>query len=634
MMRPVPRTPRPERARHWVWPAVLLGLALLVGIGYTLAVPLWQAPDEPGHFEQAALLARQGWPLRRSARDPALEQAILASLARHRFWPLVKEPWPTPLPEQMGDDPFLARSGRQVGDEPPGYYLPLTLLFRVTSDLDTQARLARGYSLALFLLTVAASWGAARELFPDDPFLAPAVTAFVGLLPTAAFMGGAVNNDVAAALVGTLYFWALVRLGRRGLRPGPVGVLILLAAASLGVKKTTAFLIPLTVLALVSAAWRQRGRRRKGLDWRWLAGLAVALAAVAGAGVLLFQAAGPEPAGWLDGALPGWEGRSRAAAHSGQYGLRVVDDDPAVAERLVQTLPAHALAGQEVVVSAFVRSPAGLETGRLGLVDDVGSHRQVFQVGEGWQEVQFHYRVPAGTTSLRLALGVGPGESEAQQGVLEFDDLHLESAGRDWLVNGGAEEAATLGASVGARMERWTGAIRLWMGPGTVRKLGQWVEWVGALPGAVLGGQVYWPRVALYALLTFAGFWGNFGWLTVPLSPGWYLLLALATLVAGIGWARWWLRSSSTQRWVCGWLAWGLVLALLQAFVPMVVRDWQPQGRYLLVALFPAAVCFALGWRAWIPAARARLGAVLFVASFVVLNVVCLVGYVFPYFQG
>jgi len=132
-----------------------------------------------------------------------------------------------------------------------------------------------------------------------------------------------VNNDVAAALVGALYFWALVRLGRRGLRPGPVGALILLAAASLGVKKTSAFLIPLTVLVLVSAAWRQRGRRRKGLDWRWLAGLAVALAAVAGAGVLLFQAAGPEPAGWLDGALPGWEGRSRAAAHSGQYGLRV-----------------------------------------------------------------------------------------------------------------------------------------------------------------------------------------------------------------------------------------------------------------------------------------------------------------------
>ncbi|MGQ9584904.1 MAG: DUF2142 domain-containing protein [Anaerolineae bacterium] len=625
----------------WAWPILLLTLSLLAGAGYALAVPLWQAPDEPGHFEQAALLARYGWPLPRNVQDPDLERAILDSLARHRFWAWVKAPWPSPLPARLADDPFLARSGRQVGDEPPGYYLPLAILLRATSDLDAQVWIARGYSLALFLLMVAASWSTARELFPHDPFLAPAITAFVGLLPTAAFLGAAVNNDVAAGLVGVLYAWVVVRLGRRGFRPSLAGVLALVAVVGLWTKKTAAFLFPLTVLVVASAAWRARvgSARRGGFRWRrlnaWLLGL---VAAALGVGLFL-QLPGPEPAAWLEGTLPGREGRSEAAAHSGRYGLRVADDDPTVAERLVQALPVEALAGQEVVLVAFVRSLEGAQTGRLVLIDDTGSHRQVFQVGENWQEVQLRYRVPADATSLRVALGAGTGDNVAEQGILHFDDVHLWAGGRDHLRNGGAEEAAPWAASLGARMERGGEALRLWLGPATVRKWARWHDWLTTLPRLAVEGQVDWPRAALYALLTFAGFWGNFGWLMVPLSAGWYLLLAWATLVAAVGCARWWLRpagevpANPAQRWTFGWLACGLALAVIQTFVPMLVRDWQPQGRYLLPALFPAAACFAVGWRAWVPAGRARMAAVGFVAAFVTLNGVCLVGYVIPYFR-
>ncbi|MGQ9713660.1 MAG: hypothetical protein ACUVST_02760, partial [Anaerolineae bacterium] len=88
------------------------------------------------------------------------------------------------------------------------------------------------------------------------------------------------------------------------------------------------------------------------------------------------------------------------------------------------------------------------------------------------------------------------------------------------------------------------------------------------------------------------------------------------------------------QRWTCGWLALALLLAAFQNLLPMLLRDWQPQGRYLLPALFPAAASFALGWRAWVPDVWARWGAMTFVAAFALLNLACLVGYVIPYFHG
>ncbi|NLE76712.1 MAG: DUF2142 domain-containing protein [Chloroflexi bacterium] len=632
-MSTTPPTPAAEPGNGRAWLAALLALTLMTGLAYSLAVPLWQAPDEPGHFEQAALLAQQGWPLRRSAQDAALEQAIIASLARQRFWHWVGEPWPQPLPASFAADPFLARSGRQVGDEPPAYYLPLALLLRLAPDMDAQARLARGYSLALLVLTAAVAWGAAREAFPNDPFLAPATAALVGLLPTAAFMGGAVNNDIAAALLGAAYAWALVRWCGSD-RPSLRSALPLAALALLGllVKKTLAFTLPLTALIFLTAWWRRP--RRLLRPAAALAGLALAVA-------VWWHLPGPEPAAWLDGALPGAAGRTPAAALSGSHGLQVVDRSPLAAPRLVQSLARNAaasLAGQEVAVKAWVRSPAGQQAGRLVLLTDDGNHRLSFVADERWRQVTLERRLPPETTFVRLALGAGAGEEVGEQGVLYADDVELWAGGRQWLINGGGEERAAWGPSAARRLAAYGQAARLLLGPGTTRKLGRWLDWLAALPTVLRSGGVPWPQMALYTLLTFASFWGNFGWLQVPLSPALYAALALFTLGGALGWVRWQRRPSAgaeaLQRRIGRWLALALGLALAQVAIPMVVQTWQPQGRYLLPALFPAAACLALGWRAWLPAGWVRWAAWAWVAALALLNGVCLWGYVLPAFRG
>ncbi|MBC7225001.1 MAG: hypothetical protein H5T59_12145, partial [Anaerolineae bacterium] len=527
----------------------------------------------------------------------------------------------------------------QVGDEPLAYYLPLAVLLRLASDVDTQAWLARAYSLVLFGLTVAAAWAAAQELFPDDPFLAPATTAFVGMLPMAAYMGMAINNDVAAALVGTLYGGVLVRMTKEGPVAACVIALVCTALAGLWVKKTAAYLLPLTGSVLLWAAWRHRrvwGSARQCR--RVLAWVAVGVGVGVLALCLLARVPGPEPSAWLDGTLPGREGRVRAAAWEGRYGFQAVDDSPTLAERLVQEVPSAPLRGKEVTLSAMARSPQGTEVGRLALVPDQGEAcRQVFQVGEVWREVQVRCRVPPEAQVLKVVLAAGPGEDPAERGRVYVDAVRLWADGApDLLRNGGAEEAATLGESFSVRWERALQVLRLWLGQGTARKVRRWTEWLAAVPRALLEGQVAWGRLALYTVLTFAGFWGNFGWLTVPLSPGWYVLLSLATLGSAAGLVRWWVQGKGQpwQRQACAGLALALALALFQNLVPMLVRDWQPQGRYLLPALFPAGALFAVGWRAWLPEAWARRGAAVFVASFVVLNLVCLVGYVIPYFHN
>ena len=105
------------QTRRWLLLVFLIG-SIHAG-AYALFVPLWQAPDEPGHFEAACLLSQVKRPLTGDDLSLPLQRDILANLAQHEFWTHVQTPWPASLPLAFVDDPFLARSGRQAGDEPP-----------------------------------------------------------------------------------------------------------------------------------------------------------------------------------------------------------------------------------------------------------------------------------------------------------------------------------------------------------------------------------------------------------------------------------------------------------------------------------------------------------------------------------
>ena len=111
---------------------------------------------------------------------------------------------------------------------------------------------------------------------------------------------------------------------------------------------------------------------------------------------------------------------------------------------------------------------------------------------------------------------------------------------------------------------------------------------------------------------TFQSFWGQFGWMGVPMHPPVYLALAALSALLGVGFLAWWLdrrrpRLTSLQQR-------GIVLLALSASLTVISYLWynltfvQHQGRYLFPALVPLALAGALGLEWW---ADRRVGVLL-----------------------
>ncbi len=169
---------------------------------------------------------------------------------------------------------------------------------------------------------------------------------------------------------------------------------------------------------------------------------------------------------------------------------------------------------------------------------------------------------------------------------------------------------------VAAQTGRMLLAALLLAGPWLVRNgtVYGWTDPLGlARHNAVVAGQ---PRtaewLARYGLgglaarflrTTFQSFWGQFGWMGVPMHPPVYLALAVLSALLGLGFLAWWLdrrrpRLTSLQRR-------GAVLLTLSATLTVLSYLWynltfvQHQGRYLFPALVPLALAGALGLEWW-----------------------------------
>jgi 4-amino-4-deoxy-L-arabinose transferase-like glycosyltransferase len=120
---------------------------------------------------------------------------------------------------------------------------------------------------------------------------------------------------------------------------------------------------------------------------------------------------------------------------------------------------------------------------------------------------------------------------------------------------------------------------------------------------------------------TFQSYWGQFGWMTIPLQASFYLLLLALTLVSAALFVAWWLHGRSAKRRLAGETQTKTgasiyspylvltetqsrrltLLAVLMgltalAFIWYNLQFVQHQGRYLYPALIPVATAFALGW--------------------------------------
>lgn len=189
-------------------------MLLVVGVLatlYSLSTPLWEAPDEVGHFQYVAhVAAGRGLPIQRigqlgEAHQPPLYYVIAAVAATTAD---LDDPTGafTPNPQFI----WAQRGGTEVN---------INLNTEAASfPLRGQAlavRLARGVSVLMGILTVAVTLALGREIFPERPLVALFGAALVGLTPQFLFISGAVNNDNLLTLAATGAWWQLARALRR-----------------------------------------------------------------------------------------------------------------------------------------------------------------------------------------------------------------------------------------------------------------------------------------------------------------------------------------------------------------------------------------------------------------------------------
>lgn len=178
-----------SRSPRAVLAAILVIYLILAGL-YALRTPLWQAPDEPAHFNYVREVAVAGRLPRLQPGD--YDQAYLDQIKARGFpadWPI--------------------DSIRYEGHQPPLYYALAAPVYLASQGwgLAGQVRALRLFGVLLGAGMLALLWASVRRLFPAQPWRAHVAAGFAATLPMHLAMMAAVNNDPLAELliVAALY---------------------------------------------------------------------------------------------------------------------------------------------------------------------------------------------------------------------------------------------------------------------------------------------------------------------------------------------------------------------------------------------------------------------------------------------
>jgi hypothetical protein len=567
-------------------PALVVAVALLHCLLYVWLVPPWQAPDEPAQFEYAALVARLGRVPAPSDLDAELDAQIGASLARQRFYEYLQGETPDPPPPTFSAARERFFMPRQVGGDPPLPYLLAAALLSALPLRSVEAQLVALRLLGSLWVAGAAlcAYVAGRAL-SDDRRVALGAGLLVALQPMFAFIGGAAGNDGLANLCGAATCCAaLLAINRPAWRRQAVAALALLLPLGLLVKST---LLPaallLTALGIGFAVLRA-ARLVPQPALRVSLGGALLLAGLAlPAGVLSRDRDPALAAEWHGTTAVSYAPRVDAAPSTGGPALVVYPGKVAL-----QALPDVAddwAQNYELAFSARVWSPDGA-SGRAVIDFGTDAVTVPFAGAQTPSPVLVRALIPLYCPYVHVAIF-------ADTGTLYADELAATSARRpdlNMLTNADAAGAAVRPGSLSARVSEY---LRL-------REL-RWLWQSGQLLAPL-------PRGPVLARIFFVSFWGQFGWMSVPLvgdTPweGALLLFCAAGLLGAIVWACG-PGASARERWsvalLLALLGGGMLLVVLNAYTQPSMQVVQ-QGRYLFPALAPLALLLALGWRALVP---------------------------------
>ncbi len=259
---------------------LILAIHLVLGIAYSVTVPLWEAYDEWGHYPYIRYLATartlpsKGGPIA-PENDTIVSQPplyyILGAVATS--W-IDTSDWREPLRNRYSGQPTAMGGRNQVlhgyDEDFPWHGVVLA------------AHVARFVSIALSAITVWFSYLVVRTLVPSSPEIALGGMAICAFWPQFVYMNGSINNDNLVNACAAVLLWFLVRsIVEPGRWQDRIGLVTSLGVAVMAKAIGLTFL-PVVVLGLL-ASWSPKLhtlRRRQVLSLTVGIVVAIALSAV------------------------------------------------------------------------------------------------------------------------------------------------------------------------------------------------------------------------------------------------------------------------------------------------------------------------------------------------------------------
>ena len=239
-----------DRGPRRAWQATAGLVAILVAYvgvatAYSLVVPLWEAPDEPEHYEYVRYLRLNGAlpesPLP-SIQEDGNEESNQPPL--YYFLGAVATVWAGDDVPALRPNPYLT-----WGPVPSrnAVVLPTGDTIFPFSGAAGGAHVVRLVSVALGASIVFLVFRSALVIFSGSVWPAVAAAAIIAFRPGFLASASAINNDNAVMLFGALVFLGLLTIWRRGTRPW----LLVAVGAALGLailsKENALTLVPVAI---------------------------------------------------------------------------------------------------------------------------------------------------------------------------------------------------------------------------------------------------------------------------------------------------------------------------------------------------------------------------------------------------
>ena len=583
--------------------ALLLGL--LNGLIFVFLVPPWQHYDEPNHFAYTWLIDHHPGSLPQPGEsDPALGRAVVESMVANGFYNGMLN-----QPDTSSPDKPVQIEGYSQLDEPPFYYLIASLPMRLFNPLDVTTQLYAGRlaSLFLYLLTILAAWGTARELTSSGNILRWLLPVTLALLPGFTDTMTALNNDVVAVAVFSWFVWGSIRLLKRGFSWVDFGWVVLSAALCIFTKNTALIALPLLFVVMLFTFLRNR--------WRWVAWALLAGGLIAG---LFLSISWSDAAFWFRSTSQ--LEPTRSANPQAVLGSQVIQINagaevtPPWLGPLFQPLPPQTgrdLLGKSVTLGVWMwaSQPTQARTPVLNQAEHAFS--QTVMVGT--QPAFYAVQAILDRKHSHLWVSLDPLDEPSDTDVMIYYDGVVLAKGLRPI-----DQAPNFSDS-GAKQGDWGGRpfvnlLRNSSAQDAAPRIRSWVDDRGAQllpdqnrPSLILASLLDWQGAGWYykesVLRLMHTFWGKFGWGHVPLLghnpyrlPNAFTLIAMAGTIWGL-----WRRRRKLPWEQVAFL--GLVLA--GVWIPTLVRGvgyigfWHvylPVARYAGPSIIPTALVLCLGW--------------------------------------